>query len=646
MGDLDSEDYSSDEDSDDDVLNVEESNSDEEGNSDEADIDNSKVTSRSGREIKKANDPLDNIATMKGKSYANVSKGTSKRTKFEETGKKVRFSDENEARMKEIQYNFFTQGLEDDKHHEYGKATAGVIASCIQEIKDGVGRDGMNFVQQFSMRKGTKEFGERVAMKSMTKEVEQLHKRNSFKPVNVSELTDAEKRKAQDAIMMLVQKEGENDVKSRLVYNGKGTRKWLSREDTASPTVALESINLTFAIDAHEERDVMIADVPNAFVQTNMPPEMLCEGNRTIMKIKGVLVDILYTMDPVEYGEYIVYESGEKVLYLVLTKVLYGMLVASLLWYKKFKKDLMGIGFTFSEYDPCVAFRERVGSQHTIRFHVDDVASSHKNKKVNDKFLEWLNKKYGSIKSVKATRGKQHKYLGMGIDFNKKGCVKIEQFAKIADMVDNGPVKLNKCDTTMTPASNDLISRDDEAKALDKVRKEQFHNTVAKGIFVAKRSRPDIQPTIAVLATRVKNPNESDWEKMVRLLKCLNGTRKKCLTLRVDNLNVLKWYVDVSFAVHPDFKSHTGGILTMGHGALVSMSRKQKLNTRNTCESELVGADDMSVLILWTKLFLEELGYAIEKNILKQDNKAAILLEINGRKSAGKRNSLKDHLIS
>jgi len=76
------------------------------------------------------------------------------------------------------------------------------------------------------------------------------------------------------------------------------------------------------------------------------------------------------------------------VIYLVLTKVLHGMLVASLLWYMKFKKDLMSIGFTFSEYDPCVAFRERVGSQHTIRFHVDDVASSHKNKKVNDKFLK------------------------------------------------------------------------------------------------------------------------------------------------------------------------------------------------------------------------------------------------------------------
>ena len=42
-------------------------------------------------------------------------------------------------------------------------------------------------------------------------------------------------------------------------------------------------------------------------------------------------------------------------------------------------------------------------------------------------------------------------------------------------------------------------------------------------------------------------------------------------------------------------------------------------------------------MILWTKLFLEEQGYGVEKNILYQDNKSAILLETNGRKSAGKR---------
>jgi hypothetical protein len=42
-------------------------------------------------------------------------------------------------------------------------------------------------------------------------------------------------------------------------------------------------------------------------------------------------------------------------------------------------------------------------------------------------------------------------------------------------------------------------------------------------------------------------------------------------------------------------------------------------------------------MILWTKLFLKEQGYEVDRNVLYQDNKSAILLELNGRKSAGKR---------
>ena len=567
---------------------------------------------RSGRETKTSNDPLKNIGSTKGKSYTNMSfKCVKSQNRSQKTAKKVQFFDEDSTRMKEMKYNFFTQGLINDMYHEYSSTSAGVIGSFISDIKSNIKREGISFIQQFSMRKGLKTFGKENGMKSMTKEIQQLHQRNSFRPIDVNNMTDKEKSRVQDTIMLLAQKDSD-EVKSRLVYNGRETRKWLSREETASPTVSLESINLTLAIDPHEERDVMIADVPNAFVQTCMPSELLEEDKRIIMKVKGVLVDILYALDPLEYEEYIVFENNEKVLYLVLTKVLYGMLVAALLWYKKFKKDLESIGFKFSEYDPCVAFRQRVGSQHTIRFHVDDVASSHRNKKVNDKFLEWLNKKYGSIKAVKATRGDKHKYLGMTISFEKRGCVRFEQFDKVVDLIENGPVKLKRSDTAMTPSSNNLMNRDDDAKLIDnKERKEQYHNVVAKALFLSKRSRPDIQPTVAVLATRVREPSESDWGEMVRLLKYLNGTRNKCLTLRVDNLNILKWYVDVSFGVHPDFRSHT---------AIISMSRKQKLNTRNTCEAELVGADDMSVLILWTKLFLEELGYTVERNILKQDN--------------------------
>ena len=54
-------------------------------------------------------------------------------------------------------------------------------------------------------------------------------------------------------------------------YNGKPTREWLTRKDSASPMAALESIMLTAVIDTHEGRDDMCADIPNAFIQAEMP---------------------------------------------------------------------------------------------------------------------------------------------------------------------------------------------------------------------------------------------------------------------------------------------------------------------------------------------------------------------------------------
>ena len=61
------------------------------------------------------------------------------------------------------------------------------------------------------------------------------------------------------------------------------------------------------------------------------------------------------------------------------------------------------------------------------------------------------------------------------------------------------------------------------------------------------------------------------------------------------------------------------------------------MNTRSSTEAELIGADDLSVMMLWTKLFMEAQGYHIEKNILMQDNQSAMKLEKNGKKSSSKR---------
>ena len=206
----------------------------------------------------------------------------------------------------------------------------------------------------------------------------------------------------------------------------------------------------------------------------------------------------------------------------------------------------------------------------------------------------------------------------------------------IHSMVDDFSINFKPNQTKPTPAADNLFAAGTSEK-LPKKKAEEYHTFVAKGLFACKRARPDIHTAIAILCTRVKEPNEDDWDKLVYLLMYLNGTRNDKLILTADDLHIIKWWVDAAFAVHPDFKSHTGGGMSLGKGIIQSQSRKQKLNTRSSTKAELVGADDMSTMILWTRLFMEAQGYEIKKNILYQDNKSTILLENNGKRSSSKR---------
>jgi hypothetical protein len=141
---------------------------------------------------------------------------------------------------------------------------------------------------------------------------------------------------------------------------------------------------------------------------------------------------------------------------------------------------------------------------------------------------------------------------------------------------------------------------------------------------------------IGFLSSRVKQPNEGDWNKLLRILSFLKGTIDDVLTLEADDTQTLKWYIDAAFAVHTDMKSQTGAIFTLGKGAVSSSSTKQKVNSRSSTESELNGLDDKVSKILWTKRFVECQGFEV-KNIVLQDNTSTMKLALNGKESCGKR---------
>ena len=108
------------------------------------------------------------------------------------------------------------------------------------------------------------------------------------------------------------------------------------------------------------------------------------------------------------------------------------------------------------------------------------------------------------------------------------------------------------------------------------------------------------------------------------------------LTLEADNLQVIKWWIDGAFAKHPDMRSHTGGMLSLGKWAIYGASTWQKLNTQSSTKPELVGVDDCMPQILWTQYFLEAQGYQIHDSVVYQDNQSAMLLAKNSQASSSK----------
>ena len=413
-----------------------------------------------------------------------------------------------------------------------------------------------------------------------------------------------------------------------MVADGSRQRAYIQDGAATSPTVLTESVLITAAIEATEGRDVAVIDLPGAFLHADM-------DEIVHMVLRGKLAELMVKFAPQIYRKYVtVGAKGEPVLYVTLQKALYGCLRSALLFYLKLVADLEGRGFRLNSYDPCVANKMVNGSQMTMTFHVDDIKISHKDPKQVTEIIEWFKSIYGN--NVRVSRGTTHDYLGMMLSYSENK-VRVSMASYVKKIINEFLEDIH--DTASTPAGDNLflVRGDDERKLLDEERARHFHSMVAQLLFVTMRCRRDIQTAVSFLTTRVKAPDEDDWSKLRRILKYLYGTVYLSLTLDASDMRLVRWWVDASFAVHPDYKGHTGAVLSLGRGAVTSISRKQKLNTRSSTEAEVVGVDDASSQILWTNYFIMAQGYRIDETMVYQDNQSAMLLERNGKQSSGKR---------
>ena len=105
------------------------------------------------------------------------------------------------------------------------------------------------------------------------------------------------------------------------------------------------------------------------------------------------------------------------------------------------------------------------------------------------------------------------------------------------------------------------------------------------------RTRYDCQTEVIHLSSKMSNPTMADLAKVVLVLRYLMGTPKLGPTYFTTQGPILSCFVDCSYGVHPDGRSHGGFSLHIGRGKapfFVNSKRQSECVAVGTMEGEYV----------------------------------------------------------
>ena len=299
--------------------------------------------------------------------------------------------------------------------------------------------------------------------------------------MDTSKLLRKDRMKALSLLMFLKEKQG-GQIKGRTCINGVPQRAHIPKEEAALPTVSTESTSITATIAASKRRKVRYYDVPSAFVNTEVDEDVL-------MIVKGKLAEMMTKIAPQVYRKYVTADrKGTPILYMKLQKALYGLMRASLLFYRKLRKELEHYGFKINLYYPCVANKMTDGGkQLTVIWHVDNLMGLCEMDFELTKFSCYLAGLYGPKLSMHT--GRKHDYLGVDMEFNDDGTLDVLMIPYLKNVIADFPELI--VGKAATPAADHLfVIRDEkEARPLEEERALAFHHTVAQLLFMSTRAR-------------------------------------------------------------------------------------------------------------------------------------------------------------
>jgi hypothetical protein len=225
-------------------------------------------------------------------------------------------------------------------------------------------------------------------------------------------------------------------------------------------------------------------------------------------------------------------------------------------------------------------------------------------------------------------------YLGMVINKHKDGSFTLTQPAYLEKMCEQfltGTVYENSKRVYQTPLSTTEGQHNINTDPFDQ---KDYLRLVGSLNFMAQSTRPDILHAMSKVAQCCQSPTVNDYKRALRILLYLKSTSHLGLRFTRGKIRLI-CHVDAAHNCYPNGRGHYGFCfsLSFDDGVFHAVSKKIKLTTQSSTESEYVAICEAMREGVWLARLLKDIGFGLEEPfIVYEDNKSTIE-QVKGHRS-------------
>lgn len=383
--------------------------------------------------------------------------------------------------------------------------------------------------------------------------------------------------------------------KARLVAKGFSQKYGTDYDEVFAPVVRQMTIRTLLSISAKRNLCVEHLDVKTAF-------------------LNGDLKETIYMKQPTGF----VGEDSSKVC--LLKKSIYGLKQAARVWNEAIHKVLITDNFEQSKVDQCLYMKNINGNWCYVLLYVDDIIAACNSSEEVQQIERLIGAKF-ELKNL----GPITQFLGIEVTRDTDGNFQLCQSKYIKQIALQ--FGLMNAKSANTPMEVNYGKSSSSVLLIDNVN---YQKLIGSLLYVSVNTRPDIAASISILARKVSEPNEEDWNQLKRVVKYLKSTAdlKLYLSDNQEEKQELFGYADANWAEDKATRKSNSGYVFFFNGGVIGWAcRKQGCVSLSSTEAEFIALSDACQEIAWLRRLLSDIHIDCkEPTLLYEDNQSCLKL--------------------